>query len=261
MVSMMSSGFLSSNNKKAVLTSVDGSLDCAKLWCHGTNAQRTGTATDLAEILSIARAQLAVHGAAGLSMRAVARALGVVSSAVYRYVASRDELLTLMLMDGYNALGDTVDHAVDTVPSDDSSAQWRALGRAVREWALAEPARYGLLFGAPVPDYEAPAAQTMEPGTRVVLRLVRLIEDAYKAGVLDGQPHSRASAQAPAVNFAAVRAELELEVPDAVLASVIGVWTALFGAVNFEVFGQYGGPPSRTRLHSLSSTWTLWHNS
>lgn len=202
----------------------------------------------MADILSIGRAQLAVHGAAGLSMRAVARELGVVSSAVYRYVASRDELLTLLLVDGYNALGDTVDQAVDRVPSDDFSAQWRALGRAVREWALAEPARYGLLFGAPVPGYEAPAAQTTEPGTRVVLRLVRLIEDAHKAGALDGQMPgqipaqlpSRAPEQAPAANFAAVRAELELEVPDAVLARGIQVWTALFGAVNFEVFGQYG---------------------
>ena len=239
-------------------------------------------AQTMAEILSIGRAQLAEHGAAGLSMRAVARELGVVSSAVYRYVASRDELLTLLLVDGYNALGDTVERAVDSVPSDDFSAQWRALGRAVREWALAEPARYGLLFGAPVPGYEAPAAQTTEPGTRVVLRLVRLIEDAYKAGVLDGQtpgqtpgqmpgqPPGRLPGQTPeqvpAANFAAVREELELEVPDAVLARGILVWTALFGAVNFEVFGQYGAatfadPSALFELHldSLAHILGLRH--
>ncbi|MDJ0315411.1 TetR/AcrR family transcriptional regulator [Arthrobacter sp. H35-D1] len=235
-------------------------------------------AQTMAEILSIGRAQLAEHGAAGLSMRAVARELGVVSSAVYRYVASRDELLTLLLVDGYNALGDTVDQAVDSVPSDDFSAQWRALGRAVREWGLAEPARYGLLFGAPVPGYEAPAAQTTEPGTRVVLRLVRLIEDAYKAGVLDdqmpgqtpgqtpGRRPGQAPAQAPAANFAAVREELALEVPDAVLARGILVWTALFGAVNFEVFGQYGAatfadPAALFELHldSLAHILGLRH--
>ena len=117
------------------------------------------------------------HGAAGLSLRAVARDLGVVSSAVYRYVKNRDELLTLLLVDGYNALGDAVDQAVNQVPADDYAAQFGALGRAVREWALAEPARYGLLFGSPVPGYEAPAEQTTGPGTRVIIQLVRILEE------------------------------------------------------------------------------------
>ncbi|MDO5751730.1 TetR/AcrR family transcriptional regulator [Arthrobacter sp.] len=210
----------------------------------------------MAEILSIGRAQLAVHGAAGLSLRAVARELGVVSSAVYRYVKNRDELLTLLLVDGYNALGDAVDRAVDDAVDeaghDDFLAQLRALGHAVREWALAEPARYGLLFGAPVPGYEAPANETTAPGTRVVLRLVHLIEGAYHAGAMEGHMQGQtvgsatarksdpALAQTPSANFAAVRAELGLEVPDDVLARGILVWAALFGAVNFEVFGQYG---------------------
>lgn len=194
----------------------------------------------MSEIVSIGRQHLAVHGAAGLSLRAVARDLGVVSSAVYRYVKSRDELLTLLLVDGYNALGDAVDHAVNQVPVDDFAAQFRALGGAVREWAVAEPARYGLLFGSPVPGYEAPSEQTTGPGTRVIVQLVRIIEGAHRAGAL------REVAQAPVpdpglvADFAAIREEMGLSVPDGVLARGVLVWAALFGAVNFEVFGQYG---------------------
>lgn len=191
------------------------------------------------EILSIGRSHLAVHGAAGLSLRAVARDLGVVSSAVYRYVKSRDELLTLLVVDGYTDLGDAVDGALAGVASDDFSAQFRALGRAVRSWALAEPARYGLLFGSPVPGYEAPAEQTTGPGTRVVVRLVHILDGAHGAAGRDDLPGSAIPA-ALEDSFAAIRAEMGISLPDAFLARGVMVWAALFGMVSFEVFGQYG---------------------
>lgn len=194
----------------------------------------------MSEIVSIGRKHLAVHGAAGLSLRAVARELGVVSSAVYRYVKNRDELLTLLLVDGYNSLGDAVDNAVNQVPAGDFAAQFRALGGAVRAWAVAEPARYGLLFGSPVPGYEAPAEQTTVPGTRVINQLVRIIEQAHRAGKLRADEPLAVPSPGLATDFSAIRQELGLSVPDHVLARGVLVWTALFGAVNFEVFGQYG---------------------
>ena len=119
----------------------------------GTPRERAREQT-LQDITRIGREQLAAVGAAALSLRAVARDLGVVSSAVYRYVKSRDELLTLLVVDGYNELGDAVEAAVASAAG--PREQFLALGRAVREWALREPARYGLLFGSPVPGYDAP---------------------------------------------------------------------------------------------------------
>lgn len=192
----------------------------------------------MVEIIDIGRSHLELHGAAGLSLRAVARDLGVVSSAVYRYVKNRDELLTLLVVDGYNALGDAVDAALQDVSAEDFKAQFRATGRAVREWALAEPARYGLLFGSPVPGYEAPAEQTTTPGTRVVTRLVLILDAAYAAGQLTGREQvldPRLSA-----DFAVIRQDLGMTMDDSALASGVLAWTSLFGAVNFEVFGQYG---------------------
>lgn len=198
-------------------------------------------ARTIADIVRLGREHLAVHGAAALSLRAVARDLGVVSSAVYRYVESRDELLTLLLIDAYNELGDEVDAAVRSVPASDFPAQFRALGKAVRDWALREPASYALLFGSPVPGYQAPEDRTNGPGTRVIVSLVTIFDAAYRAGALD--PEVSPAVVIPpklAEDFARIRAEMGLAAPDASLARGVLVWTSLFGAVSFEVFGQYG---------------------
>jgi len=197
-------------------------------------------AQTLEDIVRLGREQLATHGAAALSLRAVARDLGVVSSAVYRYVANRDELLTLLLVDAYSELGDVVDASVSAEPANDFATQFQALGLAVRGWALREPARYGLLFGSPVPGYEAPAGQTTTPGTRVVYRLVGILDAAYRAGRLT--PPGRPAVVPPALSadLEAIRAGLGLAVPDSLIANGVLVWTSLFGAVSFEVFGQYG---------------------
>src|SRR5699024_6141965 len=153
------------------------------------------------------------------SLRAVARDLGVVSSAVYRYVASRDELLTLLLVDAYNELGDAVDEAVNAKPENDFAGRFAALGLAVREWALREPARYGLLFGSPVPGYQAPASQTTAPGTRVIYSLVGILDAAYRAGGLS-TPASAAVVRSPlAADLESIRSGLGLTVPDSLLAN------------------------------------------
>ena len=189
--------------------------------------------------MTIGRKHLAAGGAEALSLRAVARDLGVVSSAVYRYVASRDELLTLLVIDAYDDLGDAVDAAVAASDPDDHRAQFFALGRAVRAWALAEPARYALIFGTPVPGYHAPADRTNEPGTRVVLRLVRILDEAHRAGSLEPTTGARATPGLVA-DLDRIRAVSGADLPDEVLARGLFVWPTLFGAVSFEVFGQYG---------------------
>ena len=200
----------------------------------------------VAEILRIGREQLASEGAAALSLRAVARELGVVSSAVYRYVDSRDELLTMLVVEAYTELGDRVDAAVDGAPGS-AVERFAALARAVRTWALAEPARYGLLFGSPVPGYRAPAERTTGPGTRVVVRLLRIIDEAWevraaRAGQEDGAALDGGGGLPPCLagDLERIRAEFGATAPADVLARGVGVWSGLFGAVSFEVFGQYG---------------------
>src|SRR6478609_10359339 len=90
-----------------------------------TPRQRARAQT-LADITTIGRQHLATEGAAALSVRAVARDLGVVSSAIYRYVRSRDDLLTLLVVDGYDELGDAVDEAEGAIARDDFRGRFLA---------------------------------------------------------------------------------------------------------------------------------------
>ncbi|WP_142045303.1 TetR/AcrR family transcriptional regulator [Arthrobacter sp. SLBN-100] len=198
-------------------------------------------ARTVADIIRLGRQHLAVHGAAALSLRAVARDLGVVSSAVYRYVENRDELLTLLLIDAFGELGDEVDAAVAAVPEVDHVGRFCALGRAVRAWAMREPASYALLFGSPVPGYEAPAERTTGPGTRVIVTLVGLLDAAARAGRLKvGEPGVGDIPAALGADLSAIRSQFNLDMSERMVARGVLVWSALFGAVSFEVFNQYG---------------------
>ncbi|NKY26131.1 TetR/AcrR family transcriptional regulator [Nocardia gamkensis] len=203
-----------------------------------TTPRARARAQTMNDIVRIGREHLATDGAAALSLRAVARDLGVVSSAVYRYVRSRDELLTLLVVDGYNALGDAVDATV--AAEADPIDGLRALGRTVRRWALAEPARYGLLFGTPVPGYEAPAAETIAPGTRVIATMLTLFARAYEAGELVAPAGEPRISTALAGSFTRIRDQFQLEVPDWLIVRGVTFWVGLFGAVSADVFDMYG---------------------
>ena len=89
------------------------------------------------EILRLGREHLAQVGPAALSLRAIARDLGMASSAVYRYVASRDELLTLLIIESYDAMADAVEAALAGVDDADLRDRWFTVGRALRAWAIA----------------------------------------------------------------------------------------------------------------------------
>ncbi len=191
-------------------------------------------------ILLAGRAQLAERGAAALSLRAVTRELGMVSSAAYRYVANRDELLTLLLVDAYTELGDAVDAAVAAAGDLPWPARIAAAAHALREWALDEPARYALLYGSPVPGYAAPPERTTAPGTRVILTVLALVAEGVAAGeILDGPGPVPLPADLR-VDLTAVAAELGLDAAPDVLARTVLLWAVLVGAVSLEVFGQYG---------------------
>ncbi|MFG1702467.1 TetR/AcrR family transcriptional regulator [Nonomuraea sp. M3C6] len=187
------------------------------------------------EITDIARRQLATEGAGGLSLRAVAREMGMVSSAIYRYFPSRDDLLTALIIDGYNALGQAVERAEADGPRDDFPRRWLTACRAVRDWAVAHPHEYALLYGSPVPGYQAPQ-DTIAARARDVTVLGRIISDAWRAGAV------RAPATEPPAELEAEAAAFRTlmpGVPDSVIWHAISAWTALYGWVSFEVFGQF----------------------
>lgn len=189
------------------------------------------------QIIDLGRAHLVTYGAAGLSLRAIARELGMVSSAVYRYVGSRDELLTMLLVDAYTELAECVERARDAAAGD-----WReqisAIGRAARSWAVDKPAGWALLYGSPVPGYHAPRDKTVEPGTRVVAALFAVVAAGVAAG--DIVASNLPVTQSLSADFDSLRAEFGFAADDAVVAKCLVLWASLVGAISLEVFGQYG---------------------
>ncbi len=185
-----------------------------------------------------ARRQLAVSGAQGLSLRAVARELGMVSSALYRYFASRDELLTALITDAYDALADEVEAAIRAVPATEFRARWQAACRAVRAWALAHPHEYALLYGSPVPGYHAPET-TIASGGRVPAVLLGIVRDAWSAGAVAGHDDGPALPPVLAGQARRIAAALAPDAPEHVIVRAAVAWTQLFGVVTFELFGQY----------------------
>jgi AcrR family transcriptional regulator len=192
----------------------------------------------VAEIKTVAGQHLATDGA-NLSLRAVARDLGMVSSAVYRYFASRDELLTALIIDAYNDLGEAAELAEAAVARTDLAGRWHALASAIHDWSRANPPEYALIYGSPVPGYAAPP-DTIEPAGRPVAVLIGIVRDGIE---------SRALAVRAQRLPKAVRADLKrlttepgfTGIPESVLAVAIAAWAQLFGLVSFELFGRLVG--------------------
>lgn len=185
------------------------------------------------EITDVARRHLASDGAAALSLRAVARELGMASSAVYRYFPSRDDLLTTLIVEAYDAIGTAVEQA-DSTAGADLADRWRASCRAARGWALAHPHEYALLYGSPVPGYAAPET-TIGPAARVAQVLIGILRDGIAAGVVRDPGGGD-----DAVLATGLTAQLGLPAgPESSIGSrAVLAWSALFGSITFELFGQ-----------------------
>jgi AcrR family transcriptional regulator len=195
-----------------------------------------------AVLREIAGRHLAEHGAAGLSLRAVARDAGMAVSNVYRYFPSRDELLTDLLVQAFGDHADAVEAA--TAPhlaTGDPATALRAGFTAYRRWALERRAEFGLAYGAPVPGYDAPHGRTLVPGTRIGAHLVRILAACHERGLVDGAVvAARLAALTPATarRLETMRAELGYEAPVGLIAVATDGWVRLHGCVSMEVFGQ-----------------------
>ncbi len=189
----------------------------------------------MGEIKAAARRHLARDGA-NLSLRAVARDMGMVSSALYRYFPGRDELLTALIIDAYDALGQAVEQTESAVARTDLRGRWLAACRAVRDWALANPHEYALIYGSPVPGYKAPP-DTVGPASRTGIVLIAILADGVAAGRLTADPGDTEPTGVPA-DVALLVATTFPGLPEGVLLRGLGAWIHLFGAVSFELFGQ-----------------------
>jgi AcrR family transcriptional regulator len=183
------------------------------------------------EVKQAALAQLAQAGPAGVSISAIGKQLGVSGPALYRYFASRDELLTELAIDAYHDLADAL-AAVGHVRGQDPRADVQALARAYRSWALAEPHRYRLLFGPPLPGHDAHAPRLVDASWQAMNVLLGVLRESADHAVTP-LPQPLASQLA-----AWVQPHDPGSDPATALRAVL-IWSQLHGFVSLEIAGNF----------------------
>ncbi|MBK1784966.1 TetR/AcrR family transcriptional regulator [Prauserella cavernicola] len=191
-----------------------------------------------AAIKDEARRQCGERGADGLSLRAVARELGMVSSALYRYFPSRDDLLTALIIDAYNDMGAAVEQAAEQ--HEHPRERWRGACHGLRTWARTHPHEYSLLYGTPIPGYQAPQ-DTVSAARRVPAVLLAAVSDGWKAGEVEAPFAAPELSPLLREQIGVVGTALAPGVPEEVLARTMIAWSQLFGMVGFERTGHFVG--------------------
>ena len=184
------------------------------------------------EVKQAALRQLAEAGPAAVSVSAIGKQLGVSGPALYRYFTSRDDLLAELAIDAYHDLADALSAAAGRQPDPGQRARLEALGRAYRAWALAQPHRYRLLFGPPLPGYDAHAQRLVEAAQDSMTMLLEILRDlGDRAATPPGQPL--------ASQLSAWAHKHSLEADPATALRAVLAWSRLHGFVSLEIAGNY----------------------
>lgn len=205
-----------------------------------TRRERVRAAT-IDEIKEIARQHMAEKGAAALSLRAIAREMGMTSPALYRYFVSRDALVTALIVDAYNAFADALEAARDTYAEDDHAGRLINIGYAYRNWALAFPQQYSLIFGTPIPGYEAPAGITRPVAARSMTVFLNVLHDAEQSGRVDCSEIEIDFSPAVQTQIQPWKDSLRFEGNPKLLYLAIRNWGLIHGLVTLEIFGHLEG--------------------
>jgi AcrR family transcriptional regulator len=188
------------------------------------------------EVKQAALHQIANSGPAGLSVSAIGKELGVSGPALYRYFASRDDLLTELVIDAYHdlagALRAAADRAAGQASGPEPRARFEAVARAYRSWALAEPHRYRLLFGPPLPGYDAHAQRLVDASQAAMGQLLGVLREL--GDIPAAPPPEPLASQLTAW----VQADDPGIGPATALRAVL-TWSRLHGLVSLEIAGSF----------------------
>ncbi|MBK8899712.1 MAG: TetR/AcrR family transcriptional regulator [Anaerolineaceae bacterium] len=194
-----------------------------------------------AEIKSTARQQMAEVGAAALSLRAIARKMRMSAPALYRYFANRDALVTALIVEAYGSLGAVMAAADAEIDRKDFHGRFQATADAFRHWALAHPQDFTLIYGTPIPDYEAPREQTVEPAGNVLQQFGTILHEAAQAGKLQVSDRYRTLPTGLQKSIDELRPFLPDAVSTEVIILTMVIWSLLYGLVWGELYGHF--PP------------------
>ncbi|WP_419996970.1 TetR/AcrR family transcriptional regulator [Streptomyces boninensis] len=191
------------------------------------------------EIVEAAERQIAEHGPAALSLRAVARSLGMTVQALYHYFPSRDDLVTVLITKAYDGLADAVQAAVDAAPEHAELSRVVVAAEGYRRWAIDHPELFQLLYGTPLRYYAAPVGG---PTTQALNRMSAVFRREMFGGFTEEQ---LAAADIPELSpeLQAHLDELRRHgtgdgLPPAAAALLLVAWGHMHGLVVLEVFGH-----------------------
>jgi AcrR family transcriptional regulator len=206
-------------------------------------------AATLEEIKQTALDLMREQGNTDVRFSDIARAMGLTPPALYRYYADRDELLTEMITDAYRALAAALEVPVHTQESLAPQAHLLLVASAYRAWALAEPHRFALIFGPPVPGYEAPEeGPTVEAAQGAMANLAAVVHRAAAQGAL-GDPivGDVDPGTLPSLMSDEKAGSVGGDLPYATHQAMLHAWAALHGFVCLEAYGHFDWFPLEAR--------------
>lgn len=193
-----------------------------------------------AEIKEVALALMASGGPDAITLRAIAREMGMTANAIYGYFATRDDLVTALILDVYTALADAVDRAWESTSAEDPATRIRVWAEAFRGWALANPQGFRLIYGDPVPGYQAPdGGAAPDAARRVCIGLAALAAAAWPHA-----EHLHADSEFQWSDFDADLLDklrpVFPDLPPAGVALALRIWGHLHGLVTLEIYDHLG---------------------
>ncbi len=205
----------------------------------GTRRERVRALTT-AEIRASARSLLVDAGPQALSLRAVAREMGMTAPALYRYVDGLDALVGLVCADILDELTDHLRAARDTGPADDPVGRLLAACRAFRTWSLAHPREFQLTFASEPPHSAEGGRRESEPDPLSFGAVfLEAFVDIWRAAPFT-VPDEESLPPALRSQLAHFHETCGGVLPPAVLLAFLAGWVRLYGAVTIEVFGHLG---------------------
>lgn len=203
---------------------------------HMTTRRDRVRAGTIEEIKEAALAQIAAEGATALSIRGVARAIGMSPAGLYRYYDGLDALVTDLLTDAYEGLADAVVEGIAATEGEPAAVQYVAGATAYRRWALANRNRFLLIFGTPIPGYAAPAeGPTVRANRRMGEAFFRIGTRGWLTGEIVPPPLTRPLTDAERAFAAAIPVP---GFPPELVPALLGTWAHLHGIVTLEILDQ-----------------------